>query len=59
MKANPDFLKNGDSAKVRIRPQGNLAIETQKDNPFMSRFAVRDAGVTVAAGMCTEIVKKK
>ena len=59
IKQNPDFLKNGDSAKVRIKPQGNLALETQKDNPFMSRFAVRDAGQTVAAGICTEIVKKK
>jgi len=59
IKANPDFLKNGDSAKVRIKPQGNLVLETQKDNPFMSRFAVRDAGSTVAAGMCTEITKKK
>ncbi len=56
---NPDFLKNGDSAKVRIRPQGNLCLETQKENPWMSRFAVRDAGQTVAAGMCNEIVKKK
>jgi len=59
IKENPDFLKNGDSAKVRIRPQGNLCLETQKDNPYMSRFAVRDAGATVAAGMCTEITKRK
>ena len=59
IKENPDFLKNGDVAKVRIKPAGNLALETSKDNPFMSRFAVRDAGVTVAAGMCTEITKKK
>ena len=59
IKENPDFLKNGDSAKVRLKPQGNLCLETQKDNPFMSRFAVRDAGSTVAAGMCTEITKKK
>ena len=59
IKENPDFLKNGDSAKVRLKPQGNLCLETQKDNPFMSRFAVRDAGATVAAGMCTEITKKK
>jgi len=56
---NPDFLKNGDTAKVKIKPQGNVCIETQKENPFMSRFAVRDAGQTVAAGMCTEIVKEK
>jgi len=59
IKESPDFLKNGDTAKVRIKPQGNLCLETTKDNPFMGRFAVRDAGVTVAAGMCTEIVKKK
>jgi len=59
IKKNPDFLKNGDTAKVRIKPIGNLALETSKDNPFMSRFAIRDAGVTVAAGMCTEITKRK
>jgi len=55
---HPDFLKNGDTAKVKIKPQGNLALETQKDNPFMSRFAIRDAGVTVAAGVCTELKEK-
>jgi len=59
VKEHPDFLKNGDTAKVKIKPQGNLCLETQKDNPFMSRFAVRDAGATVAAGMCTAITKKK
>ncbi len=59
IKQNPDFLKNGDVAKVRIKPQGNLALETQTDNPYTSRFAVRDAGATVAAGMCIEIVKSK
>jgi elongation factor 1-alpha len=59
IKENPDFLKNGDTAKVKIKPIGNLALETQAENAFMSRFAVRDAGLTVAAGMCTEITKKK
>ncbi len=56
---NPDFLKNGDVAKVRIRPIGNLVLETQAVNPHMSRFAVRDAGSTVAAGVCIEITKSK
>jgi elongation factor 1-alpha len=55
----PDFLKNGDVAKVRIKPIGNLVLETQAVNPHMSRFAIRDAGATVAAGVCIEIVKAK
>ncbi len=59
IKEHPDFLKNGDVARVRIKPMGNLCLETQKENAFMSRFAVRDAGSTVAAGMCIEITKKK
>ncbi|VVB79475.1 Elongation factor 1-alpha [uncultured archaeon] len=59
IKTNPDFLKNGDVAKVRLKPIGNLCLETQKENPYMARFAVRDAGQTVAAGMCIEITKKK
>ncbi|MCK9568273.1 translation elongation factor EF-1 subunit alpha [Candidatus Pacearchaeota archaeon] len=59
IQANPDFLKNGDFARVRIKPVGNLCLETQKDNAYMSRFAVRDAGSTVAAGMCVEITKRK
>jgi len=58
IKEHPDFLKNGDLAKVRIKPQGNLALETQKANPYMSRFAVRDAGQTVAAGVCVELTAK-
>ncbi len=57
--AHPDFLKNGDVAKVRIKPIGNLVIETQTTNPHMARFAVRDAGQTVAAGVCIEITPKK
>ncbi len=59
IKENPDFLKNGESAKVRIKPQGNLCLETSKENPSTARFSIRDAGITVAAGICTEIVKKK
>jgi|TARA_B100000315_G_C14537455_1_gene569177 elongation factor 1-alpha len=59
IKDNPDFLKNGDTAKVRVQPRGNLVLETQKDNAYMSRFSIRDTGQTVAAGMCTEITKKK
>jgi elongation factor 1-alpha len=55
---NPDFIKNGDVAIVRIKPVKPLVIETQKVNPHMARFAVRDAGQTVAAGVCIEITEK-
>ena len=55
---NPDFIKNGDAAIVRIKPVQPLVIETQKEIPQMSRFAIRDSGTTVSAGMCTEVVKK-
>ncbi len=56
---NPDFLKNGDVAKVRVKPIGNLVLETQATNPHMARFAIRDAGATVAAGVCIELKAKK
>jgi elongation factor 1-alpha len=56
---NPDFLKNGDVAIVKIKPMGNLVLEKQEDNPHMSRFAIRDAGATVAAGVCIDLVEKK
>jgi len=54
-----DFLKNGDVAMVKIKPIGNLVLEDSKTNPHMARFAIRDAGATVAAGVCTELVAKK
>ena len=56
---NPDFLKNGDVAIVKIKPIGNLVLEKQADNPHMARFAIRDAGATVAAGVCINLVAKK
>ncbi len=55
---HPDMLKNGDVAIVKIKPTQPLVIEKQKDIPHMARFAVRDAGSTVAAGMCIDLVKK-
>ncbi len=59
MPGKVDFLKNGDVALVKLKPMGNLVIEKQSVNSHMSRFAVRDAGATVAAGVCTDLVVKK
>jgi len=54
----PDFIKNGDSATVKIRPVQPLVIEKNTEIPELSRFALRDSGVTVAAGICVDIKAK-
>ena len=55
---NPDMLKNGEAAIVKLKPKQPLVIEKQSEIPHMARFAIRDAGQTVAAGMCVDLVKK-
>jgi elongation factor 1-alpha len=55
---NPKFLKNGDSAIVKIRPVRPLCIETFKEFPELGRFALRDMGTTIAAGVVQEVTEK-
>lgn len=55
---NPQFLKTGDIAIVRIRPTRPIVIEKAKEFPQLGRFAVRDMGQTVAAGMVIDVEKK-
>ncbi|MEK6900116.1 MAG: elongation factor 1-alpha, partial [Nanoarchaeota archaeon] len=56
---NKDILRNGDAAVVKLKPMQPLVIEKNSAIPQMSRFAIRDSGVTVAAGMCMDVVKKQ
>ena len=56
---NKDILRNGDAAVVRLKPVQAVVIEKNSEIPQMSRFAIRDSGTTVAAGMCMDLVKKK
>ncbi|EKF86160.1 translation elongation factor EF-1 subunit alpha [Methanobacterium formicicum] len=56
---NPDFLKTGDAAFVVVKPTKPMVIEKIKDIPHMGRFAIRDMGQTVAAGMCIDLVPAK
>ena len=55
---NKDILRSGDAAIVRLKPMQPLVIEKNSVIPQLSRFAIRDSGVTVGAGMCMELVKK-
>ena len=56
---NPTFLKTGDAAIVKIKPTRPLVIENVKEIPQLGRFAVRDMGSTIAAGMCINITPKQ
>ena len=54
---NPEFLKTGDAALVKIVPTRPMVIEPIKEFPQLGRFAIRDMGQTVAAGVCVEVEK--
>ncbi|HIG93798.1 TPA: elongation factor 1-alpha, partial [Candidatus Woesearchaeota archaeon] len=56
---NKEILKSGDAAIVKIRPVQPLVIEKNTAIPQLSRFAIRDSGSTVGAGMCMDLVKKQ
>jgi translation elongation factor 1A (EF-1A/EF-Tu) len=56
---NPDFIKTGDIAIVRIKPSRPIVVEKFSDFPALGRFAIRDMGQTVAAGVVLDVVPKK
>ena len=54
---NPSFIKTGDVAVVKLRPLNPVALEPASVSPELGRFAIRDSGVTVAAGVVIEITE--
>ena len=56
---NPTFIKAGDAAIVTIKPTRPMVIEPVKEIPQLGRFAIRDMGMTIAAGMCISVTQKK
>lgn len=55
----PDFIRTGDAAIVQIKPTKPMVMEEAKNIPPMGRFAIRDMGQTVAAGLCLKVTDKK
>jgi elongation factor 1-alpha len=53
---HPDYIKTGDAAIIKVKPTKPIVIEKQSDMPELARFAIRDMGQTVAAGVCIEVV---
>jgi elongation factor 1-alpha len=59
LEEQPKFLKTGDAGVIKIEPTRPMVIEKVKEIPPMGRFAIRDMGTTVAAGMVVNITKAK
>ncbi|MEE8168044.1 MAG: translation elongation factor EF-1 subunit alpha [Candidatus Hydrothermarchaeales archaeon] len=55
----PKFLKAGDAGAIRVEPTRPMVIEKVKEIPPMGRFAIRDMGTTIAAGMVVDITSVK
>jgi elongation factor 1-alpha len=56
---NPETLKTGDVAVVKIKPTKPLVVEKYSEFPQLGRFAVRDMGETVGAGVVLDVVPRK
>jgi elongation factor 1-alpha len=56
---NPEFIKTGDAAMVKLLPSKPMCVETFKDYPPLGRFAVRDMKQTVAVGVIKGVTKKE
>jgi elongation factor 1-alpha len=54
----PDFVKTGDVAVLKIKPLKPIVIEKFQDFPPLGRFAIRDMGQTVAAGVVLDVKPK-
>ncbi len=59
LQKNPDFIKAGDVAIIKVKPLKNVSLEKYQEFPQLGRFAIRDMGNTVAAGVILDIVPKK
>jgi len=59
LKEHPDFIKTGDAARIRVVPTKPMVVEKKSDLPQLAKFAIRDMGTTVAAGVVLEVVKAK
>jgi elongation factor 1-alpha len=59
VKEGLDFIKTGDVAVVKIKPTKPVCAEKYSEYPALGRFAMRDMGQTVAAGIILDVVPKK
>ncbi|MFZ8849882.1 MAG: translation elongation factor EF-1 subunit alpha [Thermoproteota archaeon] len=56
---NPKFIKQGDAAIVKLRPIRPVIVEKYSEFPALGRFAIRDMGRTIAAGVVLDVEPAK
>ncbi len=59
LEEKPEFIKKGDMATIKVAPTKPMVIERAAEIPQLSRFAIRDMGMTIAAGVCVDITPAK
>jgi elongation factor 1-alpha len=55
LEQNPETIKTGDIAIVKIKPTKPICAEKYSDFPQLGRFAIRDMGETVGAGVILDV----
>ena len=56
---NPQTIKTGDLAIVKIKPTKPVALEKFSDFKPLGRFAIRDMGETIGAGVIIDVTARK
>jgi len=59
LEEKPEFIKRGDMATIKVTPTKPMVLEKASELPQLSRFAIRDMGMTIAAGVCVDLIKAK
>ncbi|MEM2908080.1 MAG: translation elongation factor EF-1 subunit alpha [Candidatus Hadarchaeales archaeon] len=59
LEERPQFIRKGDMATIKVTPTKPMVIEKATEIPQLSRFAIRDMGMTIAAGVCIDLVRAK
>lgn len=58
LEKNPETIKTGDVAIIKIKPTKPICLEKFSDFKQLGRFAIRDMGETVAAGVILDVVPR-
>lgn len=58
LQKNPEFIKTGDVAIIKAQPLRPTVIEKFQEFPQLGRFAIRDMGQTIAAGIVLDVTPR-